>query len=138
MSRTRSRRAAPSASVPLLECVRRMRAGLIKLLDRDEDLLAAVLGHEVAHALARHSTEKLRCGPGLYRSPQGPCVSAAAGVRAVRRAGRRGARRLRARGALGRCLAGITAAGCACEGGALQRSRAVRSVLIRLTYFRVG
>ena len=35
--------------------------GLIKLLDRDEDLLAAVLGHEVAHALARHSTEKLRC-----------------------------------------------------------------------------
>ena len=33
--------------------------GLIKLLDRDEDLLAAVLGHEVAHALARHSSEKL-------------------------------------------------------------------------------
>ena len=38
--------------------------GLIKLLDRDEDLLAAVLGHEVAHALARHSSEKLTCaGP---------------------------------------------------------------------------
>ena len=38
--------------------------GLIKVLDRDEDLLAAVLGHEVAHALARHSSEKLTCaGP---------------------------------------------------------------------------
>ncbi|KAK9837027.1 hypothetical protein WJX81_008114 [Elliptochloris bilobata] len=36
--------------------------GLIKLLDRDEDLLAAVIGHEVAHALARHSTEKLSLG----------------------------------------------------------------------------
>ena len=34
-------------------------AGLIKLLDRQEDLLAAVIGHEVAHAVARHSGEKL-------------------------------------------------------------------------------
>ena len=34
-------------------------AGLIKLLDGEEDLLAAVIGHEVAHAVARHSGEKL-------------------------------------------------------------------------------
>lgn len=34
-------------------------AGLIKLLDSEEDLLAAVIGHEVAHAVARHSGEKL-------------------------------------------------------------------------------
>lgn len=34
-------------------------AGLIKLLDGREDLLAAVIGHEVAHAVARHSGEKL-------------------------------------------------------------------------------
>ncbi|KAK9808087.1 hypothetical protein WJX73_004445 [Symbiochloris irregularis] len=33
--------------------------GLIKLLDGREDLLAAVIGHEVAHAVARHSGEKL-------------------------------------------------------------------------------
>jgi len=64
----------------LRKCVRRVRAGLIKLLDRDEDLLAAVLGHEVAHALARHSTEKLRCGLGFPRFPQAPCVSTAAGA----------------------------------------------------------
>ena len=31
-------------------------------MDYDEDLLAAVIGHEVAHALARHSTEKLSLG----------------------------------------------------------------------------
>ncbi|KAK9823136.1 hypothetical protein WJX72_000517 [[Myrmecia] bisecta] len=36
--------------------------GLIKLMERDEDLLAAVIGHEVAHALARHSTEKMTLG----------------------------------------------------------------------------
>ncbi len=40
--------------------------GLVKLLDRDEDLLAAVLGHEVAHALARHSTEKMTCAEPQY------------------------------------------------------------------------
>ncbi len=55
----------------LRKCVRRVRAGLIKLLDRDEDLLAAVLGHEVAHALARHSTEKLRCGSGFSQVSTG-------------------------------------------------------------------
>lgn len=43
--------------------------GLIKLLDRDEDLLAAVLGHEVAHALARHSSEKLTCATPYTLSP---------------------------------------------------------------------
>eukprot|EP00891_Asterochloris_glomerata_P003063 jgi/Astpho2/3063/Aster-x0558 len=35
---------------------------LIQLMDRREDLLAAVIGHEVAHALARHSSEKLSLG----------------------------------------------------------------------------
>lgn len=77
----------------LRKCVRRVRAGLIKLLDRDEDLLAAVLGHEVAHALARHSTEKLRCGLGFPRFPQAPCVSTAAGAAGGRACGQ-------ARGAL--------------------------------------
>ncbi len=87
---------APSAGLLLPEqaellllrkCVRRVRAGLIKLLDRDEDLLAAVLGHEVAHALARHSTEKLRCGLGFPRFPQAPCVSTAAGAAGGRACG---------------------------------------------------
>ncbi|KAL0033706.1 hypothetical protein WJX77_001892 [Trebouxia sp. C0004] len=36
--------------------------GLIKLMERKEDLLAAVVGHEVAHAVARHSSEKLSLG----------------------------------------------------------------------------
>lgn len=36
--------------------------GLIALLNRDPDLLAMVMGHEVSHALARHSTEKLGIG----------------------------------------------------------------------------
>ena len=33
------------------------RAGLLDMLDRDEDKLAAVLGHEAAHVVARHSAE---------------------------------------------------------------------------------
>lgn len=36
--------------------------GLLNLLGRDEDLLAMVLGHECAHALARHSSEKMGLG----------------------------------------------------------------------------
>lgn len=36
--------------------------GLIALMKRDPDLLAMVMGHEVSHALARHSTEKLGIG----------------------------------------------------------------------------
>lgn len=36
--------------------------GLIKVMENREDLLAAVIGHEVAHALARHSSEKLSLG----------------------------------------------------------------------------
>jgi predicted Zn-dependent protease len=31
-------------------------AGLLQLLRRDPDLLAMVMGHEIAHALARHNT----------------------------------------------------------------------------------
>jgi predicted Zn-dependent protease len=31
-------------------------AGLLGLLRRDPDLLAMVMGHEIAHALARHNT----------------------------------------------------------------------------------
>eukprot|EP00879_Flechtneria_rotunda_P004587 GHRR01004842.1.p1 GENE.GHRR01004842.1~~GHRR01004842.1.p1 ORF type:complete len:405 (+),score=137.00 GHRR01004842.1:287-1501(+) len=36
--------------------------GLLDLLRRDYDLLAMVMGHEIAHALARHNTEKLSLG----------------------------------------------------------------------------
>ncbi|KIZ05322.1 peptidase M48, Ste24p [Monoraphidium neglectum] len=39
--------------------------GLLKLLRRDKDLLAMVMGHEIAHALARHSTEKMGLGLGI-------------------------------------------------------------------------
>lgn len=34
-------------------------AGLIKLFNRNEDMIATVVGHECAHAVARHSSEKL-------------------------------------------------------------------------------
>jgi len=34
----------------------------VALMRRDPDMLAMVLGHEVAHALARHGTEKLGVG----------------------------------------------------------------------------
>jgi hypothetical protein len=37
-------------------------AGLIKLFNRNEDMLATVIGHECAHAVARHSSEKLTLG----------------------------------------------------------------------------
>jgi len=37
-------------------------AGLIKLFNRNEDMLATVIGHECAHAVARHSSEKLSLG----------------------------------------------------------------------------
>lgn len=36
--------------------------GLLQLLKRDPDLLAMVMGHEMAHALARHNTEKMGLG----------------------------------------------------------------------------
>lgn len=36
--------------------------GLIKLFNRNEDMLATVIGHECAHALARHTSEKLTLG----------------------------------------------------------------------------
>jgi Zn-dependent protease with chaperone function len=36
--------------------------GLIKLFNRDEDMIATVIGHECAHALARHSGEKITLG----------------------------------------------------------------------------
>ncbi|KXZ53123.1 hypothetical protein GPECTOR_7g1014 [Gonium pectorale] len=36
--------------------------GLLRLLGRRRDLLATVLGHEVAHAMARHSAEKMTLG----------------------------------------------------------------------------
>jgi Zn-dependent protease with chaperone function len=38
------------------------RAGIIKLMNRDEDMLATIIGHECAHALARHSSEKISLG----------------------------------------------------------------------------
>ncbi len=41
--------------------------GLIRLLGGRRDLLATVLGHEVAHALARHGTEKVREAAGSCR-----------------------------------------------------------------------
>ena len=34
-----------------------MRAGLLDAVQRDEDKLAAVLGHEAAHVVARHTAE---------------------------------------------------------------------------------
>lgn len=37
-------------------------AGLIKLFNRNEDMIATVVGHECAHAVARHSIEKLTLG----------------------------------------------------------------------------
>jgi hypothetical protein len=37
-------------------------AGLIKLFNRNEDMIATVVGHECAHAVARHSSEKLSLG----------------------------------------------------------------------------
>jgi Zn-dependent protease with chaperone function len=39
--------------------------GLLQLLRRDPDLLAMVMGHEIAHALARHNTEKMGMGLAL-------------------------------------------------------------------------
>lgn len=36
--------------------------GIIKLMNRDEDMLATIIGHECAHALARHSSEKISLG----------------------------------------------------------------------------
>jgi Zn-dependent protease with chaperone function len=36
--------------------------GLIALMRRDPDLLAMVMGHEIAHALGRHSAEKMGIG----------------------------------------------------------------------------
>ena len=36
--------------------------GLIKLFNRNEDMIATVVGHECAHAIARHSSEKLTLG----------------------------------------------------------------------------
>ncbi|KAK9808771.1 hypothetical protein WJX72_003258 [[Myrmecia] bisecta] len=40
--------------------------GLIKLMRNDDDLIAAVLGHEVAHILARHIAEKLTRGSFIF------------------------------------------------------------------------
>lgn len=37
-------------------------AGILDLLNRNEDMVGTVLGHEAAHALARHSGEKLTLG----------------------------------------------------------------------------
>jgi Zn-dependent protease with chaperone function len=31
-------------------------------MDRNEDMLATIIGHECAHALARHSAEKISLG----------------------------------------------------------------------------
>ena len=36
--------------------------GLLRLLKGEPPLVATVMGHEVAHALARHGTEKVRGG----------------------------------------------------------------------------
>eukprot|EP00879_Flechtneria_rotunda_P000699 GHRR01000816.1.p1 GENE.GHRR01000816.1~~GHRR01000816.1.p1 ORF type:complete len:507 (+),score=148.08 GHRR01000816.1:216-1736(+) len=36
--------------------------GLIKLMNRNEDMLATIIGHECAHAVARHSSEKITLG----------------------------------------------------------------------------
>lgn len=36
--------------------------GLINLFNRNEDMLATVIGHECAHAVARHTSEKLTLG----------------------------------------------------------------------------
>ena len=36
--------------------------GIIDVLNRNEDMVATILGHEAAHALARHSGEKLSLG----------------------------------------------------------------------------
>lgn len=39
-----------------------LHSGLLKLFNRDEDMIATVVGHECAHALARHSGEKITLG----------------------------------------------------------------------------
>lgn len=31
-------------------------------MNRDEDMLATIIGHECAHAVARHSSEKITLG----------------------------------------------------------------------------
>ncbi|KAF8071021.1 oma1 [Scenedesmus sp. PABB004] len=36
--------------------------GIIELMSADEDMLATIIGHECAHALARHSAEKISLG----------------------------------------------------------------------------
>jgi Zn-dependent protease with chaperone function len=52
--------------------------GLIALMRRSPDMLAMVLGHEVSHALARHSTEKL--GIGVAVSVASALVMSAVGL----------------------------------------------------------
>lgn len=44
-------------------------SGLVDLVD-DDDLLAAVLGHEVAHAVERHAVENVSPAPLWRRAPQ--------------------------------------------------------------------
>lgn len=47
----------------LVECCScAVPAGLLQLLKHDPDLLAMVMGHEMAHAIARHNTEKMGLG----------------------------------------------------------------------------
>lgn len=36
--------------------------GILDLMDRQEDMIATIIGHECAHAVARHSAEKLTLG----------------------------------------------------------------------------
>ncbi|KAG2483457.1 hypothetical protein HYH03_017640, partial [Edaphochlamys debaryana] len=60
--------------------------GLLRLLRSDPPLLATVLGHEVAHALARHSAEKMTLG-----------IFAAIGLRVLLAAGSRAAEESRER-----------------------------------------
>jgi hypothetical protein len=48
-----------------LAAVAVLTVGLLQLLRRDPDLLAMVMGHEIAHALARHNTEKMGMGLAL-------------------------------------------------------------------------
>jgi Zn-dependent protease with chaperone function len=49
-----------ACAVPVTFC--NSCAGIIKLMNRDEDMLATIIGHECAHALARHSSEKISLG----------------------------------------------------------------------------